>query len=52
MGLFAGIQSAYAEKSAESLDAHVHGLSELTIAMDAKTIELQLISPGNESGGF
>ncbi len=50
--LFTGIQSAYAEKSAESLDAHVHGLSELTIAMDAKTIELQLISPAMNLVGF
>ena len=52
MTLFTGIQSAYAEKSAESLDAHVHGLSELTIAMDAKTIELQLISPAMNLVGF
>ena len=50
--LFTGIQSAYAQKSAESLDAHVHGLSELTIAMDAKTIELQLISPAMNLVGF
>ena len=52
VALFTGIQSAYAEKSAESLDAHVHGLSELTIAMDAKTIELQLISPAMNLVGF
>ncbi|MDB3926296.1 DUF2796 domain-containing protein [Porticoccaceae bacterium] len=52
MGLFVAIQFTYAEKSVESLDAHVHGLSELTIAMDAKTIELQLISPAMNLVGF
>jgi hypothetical protein len=52
VGLFVAIQSAYAEKSTESLDAHVHGLSELTIAMDAKTIEIQLISPAMNLVGF
>jgi len=52
VGLFIAIQSTYAEKSAESLDAHVHGLSELTIAMDTKTIELQLISPAMNLVGF
>ena len=52
VGLFVAIQSTYAEKSTESLDAHVHGLSELTIAMDAKTIELQLISPAMNLVGF
>ena len=52
VGLFIAIQSTYAEKSVESLDAHVHGLSELTIAMDAKTIELQLISPAMNLVGF
>jgi hypothetical protein len=52
VGLFVAIQSTYAEKSTESLDAHVHGLSELTIAMDAKTIEIQLISPAMNLVGF
>lgn len=52
VGLFVAIQSTYAEKSTESLDAHVHGLSELTIAMDTKTIELQLISPAMNLVGF
>jgi hypothetical protein len=52
VGLFIAIQSTYAEKSVESLDAHVHGLSELTIAMDAKSIEIQPNLTGNESGGF
>ena len=52
VGLFVAIQFTYAEKSVESLDAHVHGLSELTIAMDAKTIELQLISPAMNLVGF
>jgi hypothetical protein len=50
--LFIGVQSVYAEQGAESLDAHVHGLSELTIAMDAKTIEIQLISPAMNLVGF
>ena len=52
VGLFVAIQSTYAEKSPESLDAHVHGLSELTIAMDTKSIELQLISPAMNLVGF
>ena len=52
VGLFVAIQFTYAEKSIESLDAHVHGLSELTIAMDTKTIELQLISPAMNLVGF
>ena len=52
VGLFVAIQFTYAEKSTESLDAHVHGLSELTIAMDTKTIELQLISPAMNLVGF
>jgi len=52
VGLFVAIQSTYAEKSTESLDAHVHGLSELTIAMDTKSIELQLISPAMNLVGF
>jgi hypothetical protein len=52
VGLFVAIQSTSAEKSAESLDAHVHGLSELTIAMDAKSIEIQLISPAMNLVGF
>ena len=50
--LFIGVQSVYAEQGAESLDAHVHGLSELTIAMDAKSIEIQLISPAMNLVGF
>ena len=50
--LFIGVQSVYAERGAESLDAHVHGLSELTIAMDAKSIEIQLISPAMNLVGF
>jgi hypothetical protein len=52
VGLFIAIQSTYAEKSVEGLDAHVHGLSELTIAMDGKSIELQLISPAMNLVGF
>ena len=52
VGLFVAIQFTYAEKSTESLDAHVHGLSELTIAMDAKSIEIQLISPAMNLVGF
>lgn len=50
--LFTGVQFVYAEQGGDSLDAHVHGLSELTIAMDAKTIELQLISPAMNLVGF
>ena len=52
VALFTAIQSAYAEKSAESLETHVHGLSELTIAMDVESVEIQLISPAMNLVGF
>ena len=34
------------------MDAHVHGLSELTIAMDTESLEIQLISPAMNLVGF
>ena len=42
-------------KSAEhatSLDTHVHGLSELNIAMEEETLEIQLVSPAMSLLGF
>lgn len=35
-----------------SLDAHEHGLSELTVAMEGETLEIQLISPAMNVVGF
>ena len=37
---------------ADSLEAHMHGLSELTIAMENQTLEIQLISPAINLIGF
>ncbi len=45
----------YAEKPREQhigLDAHVHGLSELTLAMEGKTLEIELKSPAMNLLGF
>ncbi len=45
----------YADKLQEqhiSLDAHVHGLSELTLAMEGKTLQIQLKSPAMNLLGF
>jgi hypothetical protein len=52
MALFAGINSAYAEQKESSLDAHVHGLSELTIAMEGDSLEIQFESPAMNLIGF
>lgn len=46
------VNSVLAQQNADSLDAHVHGLSELTIAMDAQLLEIQLISPAMNLVGF
>ena len=42
----------FAEKHSSSLEAHVHGLSELTIAVEGQTIELQFSSPAMNLVGF
>ena len=52
MALFASINSAYAEQKESSLDAHVHGLSELTIAMEGDSLEIQFESPAMNLIGF
>ena len=50
---FAGfINNAYAEQAEGSLEAHVHGLSELTIAMENDAVEIQLTSPAMNLVGF
>lgn len=50
---FAGsTQLSQAEQHAASLDAHVHGLSELTIAMEGETLEIQFSSPTMNLVGF
>ena len=41
-----------AEELSSNLDAHVHGLSELTIAMDDKELEIQFVSPAMNIVGF
>ena len=46
------VNSVLAQQNTDSLDAHVHGLSELTIAMDAQLLEIQLISPAMNLVGF
>jgi hypothetical protein len=50
--LLAGFPFANAEQASKSLEAHVHGLSELTVAMDAKSLEIQLVSPAMNLVGF
>jgi hypothetical protein len=42
----------YAEKNGNSLEAHVHGLSELTIVMEGEIVEIQLTSPAMNLVGF
>lgn len=44
--------SVHASQALASADAHVHGLSVLTIAMEGKTIEAQLKSPAIDIVGF
>ena len=43
---------SYAEKKDNSLDAHVHGLSELTIAMEGNRLDIQFESPAMNLVGF
>lgn len=50
---FTGIaQFTHAEEQAVSLEAHVHGLSELTIVMEGASLEIQLTSPAMNLLGF
>jgi uncharacterized protein DUF2796 len=41
-----------AEEFVSGLAAHVHGLSELTIAMDSEELEIQFSSPAMDLAGF
>lgn len=43
---------SYAEQKDHSLDAHVHGLSELTIAMEGDRLDIQFESPAMNLVGF
>lgn len=43
---------SYAENKDHSLDAHVHGLSELTIAMEGNRLNIQFESPAMNLVGF
>lgn len=45
-------QAHLPEKGTIRLDTHVHGLSELTIAMEGKSLEIQLTSPAMNLVGF
>lgn len=46
------VPSVYAENNGTRLDAHVHGLSELTIALEGESLDLQLTSPAMNIVGF
>ncbi len=46
------ISKANAQENAVNLKAHVHGLSELTIVMEQKKLEIQLIAPAMDLVGF
>ena len=51
--IFAGlVNMAYAIQKGSNLDAHVHGLSELTIAMDDHVLDIQFASPAMNLLGF
>jgi hypothetical protein len=52
MALFGTVELAYADSKESSLDAHVHGLSELTIAMEGDSLEIQFESPAMNLVGF
>ena len=50
---FAGLVNvAYAIQKGSNLDAHVHGLSELTIAMDDHLLDIEFASPAMNLLGF
>ncbi len=46
------VHLARAEESSSSLDAHVHGLSELVIAMEGGRLEIEFTSPAINLVGF
>ena len=46
------VPSIYAEKNETNLDAHVHGLSKLTIASEGEDLNIQLTSPAMNIVGF
>ena len=46
------VNVAYAIQKGSNLDAHVHGLSELTIAMDDHVLDIQFASPAMNLLGF
>ena len=51
--IFSGLVNvAYAIQKGSNLDAHVHGLSELTIAMDDHVLDIQFASPAMNLLGF
>lgn len=52
MVLVATTQFTHAQTHAASLDAHVHGLSELAIVMEGGTLEIQFTSPAINLVGF
>lgn len=43
---------SYAEQKGTSLDAHVHGLSQLTIAVEGEKVELEFSTPAMNIVGF
>jgi hypothetical protein len=49
---FVLVNAAFAEQKAASLDAHVHGLSQLKIAIEGEKVELQFSSPAINLVGF
>ena len=49
---FVLVNATFAEQKAGSLDAHVHGLSQLTIAVEGETVELEFSSPAMNLVGF
>ena len=50
--IFGLLFSPLAWSQASSLDAHVHGEAELTIAFEGQRIEMQLVSPAANIFGF
>ncbi|NYT46564.1 MAG: DUF2796 domain-containing protein [Candidatus Methanofishera endochildressiae] len=40
------------QQQAANLEAHVHGLSEMTLAIEGKSLEIQIISPAMNLVGF
>lgn len=50
--LIATLLSACINANAQVIDSHVHGLSELTIAIEKKTLEVEIISPSINLVGF